>query len=722
MRFDPNWGSVGGGAAVAHPGVAVVLLAGEGAGLAEFGVGPGATFGADEGREGVLQGGDDAFAVDVGVLPHAGDAFAEALGRNWTAEDAQVAVDGQVHRQGAVLDDGLALAVLGVAADLSAVDEHVVGGMSRAQVAGRRVDRWQVAVGVVGVETERVERGEQRLTERAVGVDQSTREVVGGGDDPVGDVGVGVVVDAAAAGLSSRDVDPRVGTERPVDGVGGLAVAQREDVGPGVDAHGADAVLDGPAGGDFLQGHCDGTGPALLGDEPPLPVAQVHARRRPLAGIWMSDLDAGGRSSDRGPPTYMCPPDGPSHMRRGDRRHRNVVDRRTLLKGAGALGTAGVVGLAGCAGGSDTVSIGMANSLTGSLDTFGERNQRGKQLALEDINEVGLRGGELEIVEEDTESQSGPGVSAAQRLVNQEDVPILVGAVSSSVSVAIYESVIQGTDVDQISQNSTSPDLTSFPELTRMSPPGRAQAGAIAQLVEDDGHNSVAVAYINNAYGQGVADVFREEFGGSVGYFQSHSQEQSSYSDVVTAMDGSDADAWVFVTYQPEFTTMGQEAFDRGYQPPVYGADSVTGPDVLDQVPDDFLEGMKAVVPSAAVTQDNYRNFAERFQEEFDTDPTSWATYCYDAIVTAALAIEASEEATAEGIANETVKEVTRPGGEEVFTYQEAHDVLSDGGAGDVNYQGISGPVELDESGDPEAFLQVLEVRDGEYVETGTIS
>ncbi|PSQ57196.1 ABC transporter substrate-binding protein [Halobacteriales archaeon SW_7_71_33] len=409
-------------------------------------------------------------------------------------------------------------------------------------------------------------------------------------------------------------------------------------------------------------------------------------------------------------------------MGRGDRRHQSVVDRRTLLKGAGALGTAGVVGLAGCAGGSGTVSIGMANSLTGSLDTFGERNQRGKQLALEDINEVGLRGGELEIVEEDTESQSGPGVSAAQRLVNQEDVPILVGAVSSGVSVAIYESVIQGTDVDQISQNSTSPDLTSFPGLTRMSPPGRAQAGAIAQLVADDGHDSVAVAYVNNAYGQGVASVFREEFDGSVEYFQSHSQEQSSYSDVVTAMDGSDADAWVFVTYQPEFTTMGQEAFDRGYQPPVYGADSVTGPDVLDQVPEDFLEGMKAVVPSAAITQDNYRNFAERFREEFDTDPTSWATYCYDAIVTAALAIEASEEATAEGIANETVKEVTRPGGEEVFTYQEAHDVLSDGGAGDVNYQGISGPVNLDENGDPEAFLQVLEVRDGEYVETGTIS
>ncbi len=390
------------------------------------------------------------------------------------------------------------------------------------------------------------------------------------------------------------------------------------------------------------------------------------------------------------------------------------------MKGAG---TAGVIGLAGCVGGSDAFTIGMANSQTGSLSTFGERNQRGKQLALEDVNDVGVRGGELEILEEDTESVSESGVAAAQRLVNQEDVPLLIGAVSSGVSVAIYTSVVQGTDVDQISQNSTSPDLTNFPELLRMSPPGRAQAGAIADLVEGDGHESAAVAYVNNAYGEGVANVFQEEFDGSVEYFQSHAQEQSSYSDVVTAMNDSGADAWVFVTYQPEFTTMAQEAFDRGYEPPLYGADSVTGPDVLDQVPGEFLQGMQAVLPSAAITQDNYQTFAERFQEEFDKEPTSWATYTYDAIVTAALAIEAADEFSASAVGNDMIKQITAPGGEEVFTYEAAHEILADGGGpGDVNYQGISGPIDLNENGDPAAFLQVVTVQDGEYVETGTVT
>jgi branched-chain amino acid transport system substrate-binding protein len=364
----------------------------------------------------------------------------------------------------------------------------------------------------------------------------------------------------------------------------------------------------------------------------------------------------------------------------------------------------------------------MCNSLTGSLETFGARNQRGKQLALEDINAAGLRGGELEIIEEDTQSKSGPGVSAAQKLVNQDGVPLIVGAVSSGVSLAVYESVVSGSEVDQISQNSTSPELSEFPDLMRMSPPGRAQASAIANLVAQDGHGSVAVSFVNNAYGKGVANVFRESFDGEVPYFEAHAQERSSYSNVVTAMGDSGADAWVFVTYQPEFTTIGKEAFDQGYSPPLYGADSVKGPDVLEGVPTEFLEGMQVVVPSAALTEDNYKTFAERFNEEFDKDPTSWATYAYDAIVTAALAVEAADEVTASGISTDLIKDVSRPDGQTVSSYEAGHEILADGGGpGDVDYQGISGPIDLNENGDPRAYLQVFEVTDGSYEATGTI-
>ena len=44
----------------------------------------------------------------------------------------------------------------------------------------------------------------------------------------------------------------------------------------------------------------------------------------------------------------------------------------------------------GDGGSSGPYEIGMVNSLTGSLSAFGQRNQRGKELALEAVNSVGI--------------------------------------------------------------------------------------------------------------------------------------------------------------------------------------------------------------------------------------------------------------------------------------------------------------------------------------------
>jgi len=430
----------------------------------------------------------------------------------------------------------------------------------------------------------------------------------------------------------------------------------------------------------------------------------------------------------------------------------NTPTRRELLAatgGAGVLLTAGCVSTTdeeattttesdGGGGGGETTTtaepttteseevgpyrIGMVNSLTGSLSAFGERNKRGTELALEAVNEVGIRGRDLEIIVEDSQSQSQTGVSAAQKLVNQDGVPFVVGAVGSGVSLAIYESVVQNTDVVQLSQNSTSPALSDFPGLLRMSPTGRTQSSALASIIQEDGYDSVAITWINNDYGQGIMEAFTEAWGGEIAYNNSHDQGQSSYSSVVSKMANSDADAWLFITYQPEFSTMAQEAYSNGYEAQFYGADSVKGPKVIENTPAGSLDGMKLVAPSAALDQDNYKQFASAFEERYDTSPTAWSAYAYDCVVTAALSIATADEFTGAAL-QETVREVTRPEGQEVFTFAEAMEVLGeDGSASDVDYQGVSGPIDLDENGDPVGYLQVFEVQDHAYASTGFIS
>ena len=408
-----------------------------------------------------------------------------------------------------------------------------------------------------------------------------------------------------------------------------------------------------------------------------------------------------------------------------------MTDRRTLLK---LTGGAGLVGLSGCLsttddgsdgsdgsdggdGGDSTVAyeIGMVDSQTGSLSAFGERNQRGVDLALSMVNEVGINGRDLDIVVEDSESENQGGIAAAQKLVNQDGVPFLIGAVGSGVSLAIYESVVEGTDVVQLSQNSTGLNLTEFPGLLRMSPSGRSQSLALSNLISDDGYDEVAITYVNNDYGQSLTDAFVNAYDGEIVYNTPHDQDQQSYSSVISEMNSSGADAWLFITYQAEFATMVNEVFSSGYEAQFYGADSVSGDNVLENTPEGSIEEMKIVVPSAPVEEENYQSFADAFESEYGRQPTSWAAYAYDCVINAALAIQAADEFTGEAL-QDTVRRVSGPEGEEVTSFEAASQILADGGGpDDVDYQGVSGPIDFDENGDPVGFLQVLEVQDHAY-------
>ncbi|MFP4218044.1 MAG: ABC transporter substrate-binding protein, partial [Salinarchaeum sp.] len=52
-----------------------------------------------------------------------------------------------------------------------------------------------------------------------------------------------------------------------------------------------------------------------------------------------------------------------------------------------------------------------------------------------------------------------------------------------------------------------------------------------------------------------------------------------------------------------------------------------------------------------------------------------------------------------------------------VTSYEAAHEILADGGTpDDIDYQGVSGPIDFDKNGDPVGSLQVFEVQDHEYV------
>lgn len=396
------------------------------------------------------------------------------------------------------------------------------------------------------------------------------------------------------------------------------------------------------------------------------------------------------------------------------------LSRRDALKATGA--TLLVGGVAGCIGDDDDgpYTIGMVDSRTGTLAPYGERNERGKQLALDHINEVGIGADErgLEVLVEDSESVPESGVDAARILVEQEGVPVLIAAVGSGVTMAIHDSIIEGTDTVQISQNSTGAILTERPDLLRTSPSGAEKGRHLANIIADDGHDEVAVTYVNNDYGVSLSNVFLENFEGTVTANVAHEEEESTYSGELTEMAGSGASAFLFITYAEEFIIMANEAYDRGYHEEYdyYGAESTIADTILENTVEGSHDGLVGVTETAPVEEANYQNFLAAFQDAYGRDPTVWAAYAYDAIMTTAIAIHVADEFTGSAIA-EVVRDVTNDPGETVHDLGEARDVVEAGGDPDaVNYHGVSGPLNIDEYGDPTGAYQLYSVQDHEYV------
>src|SRR5690625_4006801 len=110
------------------------------------------------------------------------------------------------------------------------------------------------------------------------------------------------------------------------------------------------------------------------------------------------------------------------------------------------------------------VRIGALFPMTGDLGAFGQPFFDSAMLALNQINAQGgvLGGRTLELVLADSQTNPVQGVAAAQRLVNVDRVPAMIGAASSGVTIPVATSVNIPNRVVQISMASTSPEITTL--------------------------------------------------------------------------------------------------------------------------------------------------------------------------------------------------------------------------------------------------------------------
>ena len=399
------------------------------------------------------------------------------------------------------------------------------------------------------------------------------------------------------------------------------------------------------------------------------------------------------------------------------------LNRRTVLKSAGAIG---VVTLAGCLDGDGQadVTYGVLMPETGDLGSLGGPIRDGALLPARQLD------GEVEFVINpqtgDTQTDPQAGISEANAMVDA-GINAVVGAAASNVTLQVAPEVFVPNQVLGISPSSTSPAITDLDDddyFFRTCPSDALQGGVMANVAIDrlEG-SSTSTLFLNDDYGQALESEYVsafEERDGEVLEQVSFEPEQPSYSSEIGTAMADDPDVLMIVGFPQSGIQLFRDFYD-GFDDDdvdIIVPDGLIDSDLPGEVGND-MNNVSGTLPSADGPGADF--FADLYEDEFGSSPGAFNGQAYDAGAIIILASLASGGESGTAIRDE-LRAVTSGGGEVVGPSDLAEAVQLAADGEEIEYQGASSLIEFDDNGDIIAAANdVVEFQDGEIVTVETI-
>lgn len=377
-------------------------------------------------------------------------------------------------------------------------------------------------------------------------------------------------------------------------------------------------------------------------------------------------------------------------------------------------------GDAGDAGGDDGVlTIGTLLPVTGDLAFLGPPEVAGARLAVQDINAAGgVLGNDAVLHEGDsgdtTVDIANPEVDRLMAL----GVHAIIGAASSAVSKLVIDK-ITGANIIHFSPANTSPDFTDYADngmYFRTAPSDLLQGKVLADQVAKQGNETVAVLYRQESYGVGLAEAFKNSFeaaGGTVDPFTAYAVDTETFDAEIEAIVSAAPDAVVVIGFAESasiLTTMHERGIGATSATNVWGVDGNIG-GIGGQLSDpSIIAGMRGTEPSVDLSA--ITDFTSRLDGAYEGGVGGVFAYgaeTYDAVIIVALAAAVAGSTDPVAIAAE-INDVTR-GGTKCFSFAQCI-ALVDGGD-NIDYDGMGGPYEFVDAGEPAAASFRIATYDG---------
>ena len=308
--------------------------------------------------------------------------------------------------------------------------------------------------------------------------------------------------------------------------------------------------------------------------------------------------------------------------------------------------------LLGCGRKERAIVVGGLFPLSGNAATFGQSSKQGMELAIARFN---MRGGitvsgtklPVKAIYEDDEGQPEKAANACQKLISQDRIVGLIGAVMSKNSLAIAP-ICQSARVPMISPASTNVNVTAAGDfIFRACFIDPFQGAVMATYAYATlGARRAAMIFDNgNDYNKGLAEVFKQKFtslGGAVVASEAFTDEANTvdYKAQLTNIKAAKPDFLYCPNYYAADAVIMKQAHEIGLVVPTGGGDGWDSPQ-LDSIGGKDVEGC---VFSNHFSKDDTStiiiDFVKHYTEAFGSAPDALASLAYDAATIMLTAIE----------------------------------------------------------------------------------
>ncbi len=343
----------------------------------------------------------------------------------------------------------------------------------------------------------------------------------------------------------------------------------------------------------------------------------------------------------------------------------NSLSRRRLLGtlGAGVL----MMGLTACGGGSlgedegggggggeggggGTIRVGLVIPQAGVYTPLGEDMQQGWELWLEQ-NDGKMGDYEVETVIADEGEGPDTGVPAIQRLLQQENVDVVVGIVNSATALGAADQFTEAQKV-LIVANAGAGAITgeaASPYVWRTSFTNALIAAAMGEHLAEEGVGPLYVMAPDYAAGQEVVAGFTKAYeagGGTVaGQALTPFGTTQDYQPFLSGIPGSGAAA-TFVFYSGgEAVSFVQQYDSFGLKDtiPLYGSGFLTEGSVLEAQGESAVGVQTTLHYSTEIENEANEAFVAAYEEAYGELPTVFGMTTYDTANVLAKALDGAE-------------------------------------------------------------------------------